>query len=74
MRRWAARIAIAPICGDGRLLPVLVARERAVQERVSELFPLLVSRRVSVSNNAGWTAGRAAADLAVLDVRRAVRG
>jgi len=60
--------------GDGRLLPVLAARERAVQERVSELFPLLVSRRVSVSNNAGWAAGRAAADLAVLDVRRAVRG
>jgi hypothetical protein len=69
-----AESEVSESVGDGRLLPVLAARERAVQERVSELFPLLVSRRVSVSNNAGWTAGRAAADLAVLDVRRAVRG
>jgi hypothetical protein len=58
--------------GDARLLPVLAAREQAVQQRVHELFPELVSRRVSVSNSAGWTAGRAAADLAVLDVHRAV--
>jgi len=68
-----AESEVSESVGDGRLLPVLAARERAVQERVSELFPRLVSRRVSVSNNAGWTAGRAAADLAVLDVRRAVR-
>ena len=66
--------AVGEEVGGGRLLPVLAARERAVAERVEELFPRLTSRRVSVSNSAGWTAGRAAADLAVLDVRRAVRG
>jgi hypothetical protein len=66
--------AVGEEVGGGRLLPVLAARERAVAERVEELFPRLTTRRVSVSNSAGWTAGRAAADLAVLDVRRAVRG
>jgi hypothetical protein len=67
-----ARVELARELGDGRLLPVLASRERAVRERVRELFPRLVSRPISVSNAAGWTAGRAAADLAVLDVRRRV--
>jgi uncharacterized protein DUF2786 len=68
-----AESAVTESIGDGRLLPVLAARELAVQQRVDELFPRLVKRKVSVSNSAGWTAGRAAADLAVLDVRRAVQ-
>jgi hypothetical protein len=67
-----AEAEVTESIGDGRLLPVLAAREEAVQQRVSELFPHLVSRRVSATNPAGWTAGRAAADLAVLDVHRAV--
>jgi hypothetical protein len=67
-----AETAVSESVGGG-LLPVLAAREQAVRERVDELFPRLVSRRVWVSNSAGWLAGRAAADLAVLDVRRAVR-
>lgn len=70
----AAEAAVSEEVGGGRLLPVLAARERAVAQRVDELFPHLVKRRVSVSSSAGWTAGRAAADLAVLDVRRAVQG
>jgi Protein of unknown function (DUF2786) len=69
-----AETEVTESIGDGRLLPVLAAREEAVQQRVAELFPHLVSRRVSASNPAGWTAGRAAADLAVLDVHRSVRG
>jgi hypothetical protein len=60
--------------GDGRLLPVLAARSAAVDARLTELFPNLSTRRVSVSNGAGWGAGRVAADLADLDVRRAVSG
>lgn len=61
--------------GDGRLLPVLAARERAVEQHFRDMFPRVRgSRTVAASNSAGWTAGRAAADLAVLDVRRAVRG
>jgi hypothetical protein len=59
--------------GGGQLVPVLAAREDAVARRMKEYFPRVVSRRVSVSNLAGWTAGRAAADLANLNVRKAVR-
>jgi hypothetical protein len=59
--------------GDGRLLPVLAARELAVQDRVAELFPQLTPQHVSASNSTGWRAGRTAADLANLDVHRAVR-
>jgi hypothetical protein len=53
---------------SSRLLPVLAARSRAVDELFSSMFPSLVSKSVSVSNAAGWGAGRAAADLARLDV------
>jgi hypothetical protein len=59
---------------DGRLLPVLAARSRAADEFTDRLFPSMVHRRVSVSNGAGWGAGRAAADLALLDVHGAIAG
>jgi hypothetical protein len=70
----ATSAAVADELGDGRLLPVHAARTEEVEKLYESLFPVLRSRRVSVSNNAGWGAGRAAADLANLDVRRAVRG
>lgn len=69
-----AEAAVAESVGDDRLLPVLAAKDRAVERRVAELYPDLVTRRSTVSNSAGWHAGRAAADLAVLDARRSVRG
>jgi hypothetical protein len=59
--------------GAGQLVPVLAARDEAVAVRMAEYFPRVVTRRVSVSNSAGWAAGRAAADLANLNVRKAVR-
>ncbi len=59
---------------DERLLPVLAARSRAVDDLTQQLFPTLVERSVSVSNGAGWTAGRAAADLALFDVHRPIAG
>jgi hypothetical protein len=65
--------AMADELGDGRLLPVLAARTEQVEKLYESLFPQVRSKRVSVSNNAGWGAGRVAADLANLDVRRAVR-
>jgi hypothetical protein len=65
--------AMAGELGDGRLLPVLAARTEEVERLYESLFPALTTRRVSVSNSAGWGAGRVAADLADLDVRRAVR-
>lgn len=58
----------------GALLPVLAARTREVEELKVAIFPRLSRLDVRVSNGAGWGAGRAAADLARLDVRRAVRG
>ncbi|HYZ37835.1 MAG TPA: DUF2786 domain-containing protein [Pseudonocardiaceae bacterium] len=61
----------AAVAGAMQLLPVLAARERMVDELFESMFPQPVSRSFSVGNAAGWHAGRAAADLAVLDTRRA---
>jgi hypothetical protein len=49
-----------------RLLPVLAARDEAVEAAMGEAFPQLGRNRVSTSNYAGWVAGQAAADLARL--------
>lgn len=54
------------------LLPVLAARSQVVDDTLAALFPRLVTKSVSVSNAAGWGAGRAAADLARLDVRESL--
>jgi hypothetical protein len=59
---------------DGRLLPVLVARNRAADELADQLFPSTVRRAVSAANRAGWGAGRAAADLARFDVHDPIAG
>ena len=64
--------AMADELGDGRLLPVLAARTQEVERLYESLFPQVRAKRVSVSNHAGWGAGRVAADLANLDVQRAV--
>ncbi|HEY2764276.1 MAG TPA: DUF2786 domain-containing protein [Pseudonocardiaceae bacterium] len=62
----------AAVSDPARLLPVLAARERVVDELFQSMFPESVSRSFSVGNAAGWHAGRAAADLAVLETSRAV--
>ncbi len=69
----ARDVSTAAVADSARLLPVLAARERVVEELFETMFPQSVSRSYSVGNAAGWYAGRAAADLAVLDTRRAVR-
>lgn len=66
-----ARVA-ATAADPESLLPVLAARDREVADRFTELFPDTVARRTSVSDRAGWQAGRAAADLASLNTRRPV--
>ncbi|GLZ14539.1 hypothetical protein Acsp04_47740 [Actinomadura sp. NBRC 104425] len=54
-------------------LPVLAARDRAVDRAVDGLFPDLIrSRARAVSNYEGWVAGRAAADLAGLASHREI--
>jgi hypothetical protein len=66
--------ATAEMSADARLLPVLAAHSRAADDLVARLFPQLVHRPMSITNAAGWGAGRAAADQAQLNVRRAVAG
>ena len=62
----------AAVPDSARLLPVLAAREQVVDDLFESMFPQSVSRSYSVGNAAGWHAGRAAADLAILDTRRSV--
>jgi hypothetical protein len=50
------------------LLPVLARREGAVDDAVGKLFPGAVRNSLAATNQAGWIAGRAAADLADLAV------
>jgi hypothetical protein len=58
----------------GGLLPVLAARSRAADELTDRLFPTMTHRALSVSNAAGWSAGRAAAELALFDVHSSIAG
>ena len=68
----AQNVGAAAVADAARLLPVLAAREQVVDELFESMFPQSVSRSYNVGNAAGWHAGRAAADLATLDTRRAV--
>lgn len=71
-RLRAANEATVSASDAGRLLPVLSSRSLAVDELMEKTFPRLVQKRVSVSNAAGWGAGTAAADLALLEVHEAL--
>jgi uncharacterized protein DUF2786 len=53
---------------DDRLLPVLARRGEEVEALFGEMFPDIVLRRRRISDDAGWHAGRAAAELARLDL------
>lgn len=55
---------------DARLLPVLARRSRVVEETFAAMFSHTVERSVSITNAAGWNAGRAAADRADLTIDR----
>jgi hypothetical protein len=65
--------AVEAEADQSRLLPVLAAQTRAVDDALREHFPELVARRVSVGNAAGWEAGRAAANLASFNVTTALK-
>ena len=70
----ASAAVTAEVEQDGRLLPVLAANSRATDELTDRLFPSIAPRSLSASDVAGWGAGRAAADMAVLDMRDAIAG
>ncbi len=67
----ATAVAVTESGDRDRLLPVLTQHAGDVDRRVRELFPLISkARRTTVSNHAGWAAGRDAADRAQLHNRR----
>lgn len=55
---------------DERLLPVLAERSQVVEETFEKMFSNLVEKSATVTNGAGWDAGRAAADRADITVGR----
>ncbi|MCG7607975.1 MULTISPECIES: DUF2786 domain-containing protein [Mycobacterium] len=73
-RLTTASTTVATEMERGALLPVLAARSQATEELSNRLFPATVPREMTASNGAGWSAGRIAADLAQLDVRRPIAG
>ncbi len=56
----------AAVASSASLLPVLAGRQEQVDRAFQDAFPDVVYRRTSVSNSAGWHAGKVAADLAQL--------
>ncbi len=61
--------AVADFGLEQRLLPVLRDQDARLEAAVHAHFPETVQKETTVSNDQGWVAGRAAADLAHLDVR-----
>jgi hypothetical protein len=53
---------------DARLVPVLAARDVQVRAALRAAFPNLTTRTTTVGNASGWGEGRAAAEVARLDV------
>ncbi len=63
----------APGGGTPSLLPVLAAREEAVQESTDRMFPgLRTGRAIRANDYEGWAQGRAAADRAQLHGRSGI--
>lgn len=65
--RSATEHAAAATGCSGELVPLLARRQRHVEEAYEQMFPHVLSKGATVTNGAGWVAGRAAADLARLD-------
>jgi len=71
----AAERQVAADTPGVNLLPVLAARHRVVDESFEAMFPDLTKFSAgSVNDREGWITGRAAADVANLQGRRAVTG
>ncbi len=68
----AVKQVVDEAAADARLLPVLRAQSERVNAACEELFPNMYSQGMSITNGAGWAAGRAAADVALFDVTGAI--
>ncbi|MBP2454154.1 DUF2786 domain-containing protein [Mycolicibacterium lutetiense] len=73
-RLAATSATVATEVDRSTLLPVLAARSQATDDLTNRLFPATAPREMLASSGAGWTAGRIAADLAQLEVRRPIAG
>lgn len=74
-RLRAAEAACVEAAGEvygQALLPVLASRTAVVDQACDDAFPGLVSHSVSTTNDAGWAAGAAAAEMASLSGRQEV--
>ncbi|GAA1681671.1 DUF2786 domain-containing protein [Fodinicola feengrottensis] len=60
----------ADVSSAGDLLPVLASKALAVENLIAQDYPALESKPIKVRNEAGWGAGRAAADAAQLGLDR----
>jgi hypothetical protein len=65
LRSADERVAVSS-SGSGELVPVLARHRERVDAACEALFPEVVPRAGTVNNAQGWSAGRAAADLARL--------
>ncbi|MGV9802757.1 DUF2786 domain-containing protein [Mycobacterium sp. NPDC003449] len=73
-RLTATSTTVATEVGRSALPAALAASSEAADDLTNRLFPATVPRMMSVSNGAGWSAGRIAADLAQLGVHRPIAG
>lgn len=65
--REATADAVQGTGRSGELVPVLRRSAEQVEAAFASMFPHLVSRSAGIGHAGGWAAGRAAADLALLD-------
>lgn len=63
----AADDAVQSTGRAGELVPVLHRQAERLDAATEQMFPHLVTREAAIGNAKGWAAGRAAADLALLD-------
>lgn len=70
----ASSSVTAELQRDGRLLPVLAAHNCVANEMFMRLFPATVDKALVAHDAVGSSAGRAAADTALLDVRDSIAG
>ncbi|MFI7059808.1 DUF2786 domain-containing protein [Kribbella sp. NPDC050124] len=66
-------VADESVAAAPSLLPVLRDREAEVDELTAAMFPNLVEKTTSITNHEGWAGGRAAAELAQLNLLDEVR-
>jgi hypothetical protein len=68
----ATSATIAETHDSAKLLPVLASQMRKVNAEFETRFPEVKGKQLAASNEEGWGAGKAAADRAQLETRRAV--